>query len=532
MAYELPTDLVRMAESGRLIPFAGAGLSAAVGLPTWRVMLEKASDVVESGPSFADLEKSCGGNLLQVAEYLFIGSGGHIGPLRQKLAECLVTSSIDIVQSACHVELFNVGAPQVYTTNYDDLIEKVYKSLGDGCEVVALPRYLALGGASTRTQVVKYHGDLRYEQTLVLTESSYYERMDFESPMDLKFRSDLLGRSVLFLGYSFSDINIRMIWHKLMQMMRDVPERDRPTSWIIRFDDDPIQEALNLAAGIQTIVLGPLPDAEDGGSPTQRLAAFLVELSIAVSRNGFNIVANHKQYVSFALLDGIDRPFDESRAVRLGRVALSRDALKNIQALANRVIPLSLADAVNLTFTRLATAVWVPSQSGVILSAAMNAISQGYLSMGVSSAVLRSLMRTTSRKALFARTDEYLRDHEESFPWRAVFGWPQPPSFPAYMLRLFRSEVAAHQRFPGDVDLLYIYDMALRLRDGLIVLTEPLNDEESAELIELINQVESLHDGLLAAYQPDPDSPPPKSLADQLEARLMDLDVLIEEDES
>jgi len=520
MTYELPTELVRMANEGRLIPFAGAGLSASVGLPAWRSMLDVASDILDTGPTFAEIEKSCSGNLLQIAEYLFIASGGHIGPLRQKLAECLITSGIDITQSGCHVELFNIGAPQIYTTNYDDLIEKTYRVLGEGCDVVALPRHLALGGASSKPQVVKYHGDLRYEQTLVLTESSYYERMDFESPMDLKFRSDLLGRSVLFVGYSFSDINIRMIWHRLMQMMKDVPERDRPISWIIRFDDDPIQEALNLAAGIRTIVLTEIPGIINGGTPTQRLAAFLIDLSLSVAQHGFNAVASRRQFVSSSLLEEIDRAFD-AKSLRLGRAPLPATALRNVDALGRRTIPETLADSVSATFLRLSAVVWTaaPGQIVAVLRAVFNAVFQGFLAPGQSGVIMRSLMRGPSRTALFEVVDQSLAESGRTIPWRQLFGQTQAASFAVFLMRALQAELATHERYSGDVDLLYIYDLAVRVRRGLLPVTD-LDGDALQELDTLIERAANLYGGLLGTYDVDADAPPPKSMADALEENL------------
>src|SRR5205085_5246238 len=139
-------------------------------------------------------------------------------------------------------------------TNVDYLVETTFRELRLPYDTVALPKQVALA-RDQKTQIVKYHGDLRHEATLVLTESSYYSRLDFESPMDLKFRSDLLGRSVLFMGYSFSDINIRIIWFKLMEMMRDVPEADRPSSCIVRFERNPVLEELYQGVGIKTLCL-------------------------------------------------------------------------------------------------------------------------------------------------------------------------------------------------------------------------------------------------------------------------------------
>ena len=66
-----------------------------------------------------------------------------------------------------------------------------------------------------KTQIIKFHGDFDDDSSLVLTESSFFIALDFESPLDIKLRSDSLEKSLLFIGYSLSDINIRYMLYKL-----------------------------------------------------------------------------------------------------------------------------------------------------------------------------------------------------------------------------------------------------------------------------------------------------------------------------
>ncbi len=81
-------------------------------------------------------------------------------------------------------------------------------------------------------QVVKFHGDLEVgnEDTVVLTERQYFDRMRLEAAPDQCLRADLLGNVFLFIGYSFSDANIRDIWHRMERLRRDV--RPGPTAWL------------------------------------------------------------------------------------------------------------------------------------------------------------------------------------------------------------------------------------------------------------------------------------------------------------
>ncbi|TQJ31473.1 SIR2 family protein [Microbacterium sp. SLBN-146] len=301
----LPDDLVTLAAERRLIPFVGAGFSASLGLPSWERLLEQVCEHTDGVVSFEELKEATNGDYLQIAEYLYLRHDRQIGPIRHQIETSFASSAADPTRSGAHIELVNLDAGQIYTTNYDDMIERLFRSLGKSVTPVVLPKDVALADPD-RTQVVKYHGDLKHERTLVLTESAYYKRLDFESPMDLKFRSDLLGKSVLFMGYSFRDVNIRIIWFKLMEMMRDVPEADRRPSYIVRFESNPALEALYAAVGLKTIVLKP-----DGKSPTDRersdlLGAFLLELSLRAGREPSR-TSEGTRYVSTALLTAVSR---------------------------------------------------------------------------------------------------------------------------------------------------------------------------------------------------------------------------------
>lgn len=527
--YELPPALVRMASERRLIPFVGAGFSAAVGLPGWRDMLRSACDVLEDGPDFDTIERSCGGNLLQAAEYLFIASGNHIGPLRQRIGDVFQTSSVNVVRSGAHVELVNLGAPLVYTTNYDDLIERTHRELGQQCDVIALPRHLALGSGLDKPQVVKYHGDLRYEDTLVLTERSYYRRLDFESPMDLKFRSDLLGRSVLFLGYSFNDVNIRVVWHKLMQMMQDVPEQDRPVSWILRFEEDPIQEALNLAAGIRTIVLHPL-DEPGGDNYSLRLQAFLLDLNLAAVSDARTGWVPHKQMPRQFVSSFVARPLpspagDSSQKRRVRRNASAVVSPAILRALATREIPEELAPDVDDLIGGLART-FSAAQFQSVTRAALNAIRCDRFGPGISFAILRSLGRAATRR-LVQEARELSVLSNGDFPWREIYKQPQPLDALESLTKLLVAELGNHGEddfVSPDTDILFALDTVLRLLNGEVAAQAPVPPSLREEAERAVARARDLYT-VLAAYEPVQGQGPDFAQEQKLEEELPSIDV-------
>jgi predicted NUDIX family phosphoesterase len=75
----------------------------------------------------------------------------------------------------------------------------------------------------SQTQVIKFHGDLNSPNEMVLSESHYEQRMRLESAMDLKLRSDILGRAILFVGYSFRDPNIAYLFRTVNEKFSTLP---------------------------------------------------------------------------------------------------------------------------------------------------------------------------------------------------------------------------------------------------------------------------------------------------------------------
>lgn len=336
----IPDELASMLAEGRVIPFIGAGFSLNLGLPSWHKLLREIYDELEppvhataTPLKYERLSRGEQADPLQLAEYLFLRAGADFGPILYRLSRSLFKHD-PVETSTPHIELANLSAPLVYTTNYDDLIERTYRTLGREVVTVIQPRDLAGLTADKRLQVVKYHGDLQYESSIVFTQRQYYSRLGLDSPIDIKLRADLFGRSVLFLGYGFQDINIRLIWFKLMEAMRGVPERRRPTSYIVLFKPDPLLEALYQEDGIHTIVL-----TRDEATPdADAFSRFMVNLSVRAASHGWHN-PQLERFVSPGLLDSINDAFNADSGtvdeIMSGRVA------EFLGALGDRIVPSS-----------------------------------------------------------------------------------------------------------------------------------------------------------------------------------------------
>ena len=178
----------------KLIPFIGAGCSARFEFPTWSGLLDVIAEELDWDPAVFKLS----GSYLQLAEY-YVAKKGAIGPLRSKLDRLLAAPDAEIAASVAHEKLVSLNFPLIYTTNFEGVIERAFElheaKYGKKCHVIAnIDSFLEI--KDNEVQLVKFHGTFSDDASLVLTESQYFERMAFESPLDIKLRADMLGRTL------------------------------------------------------------------------------------------------------------------------------------------------------------------------------------------------------------------------------------------------------------------------------------------------------------------------------------------------
>lgn len=164
------------------------------------------------------------------------------------------SSSIDIAASEIHKLIAKGNFPKIYTTNYDRWLELAHEHYGIVHSKVASVADL-VSVVEGRRQIVKFHGDFDDDLSIVLDETSYYERLSFDSPLDIKLSNDVLGNSVLFIGYSITDINIRLLFYRLTKMWgRHALASARPKSYLFTNRPNPVAEEVLGHWGIEMIV--------------------------------------------------------------------------------------------------------------------------------------------------------------------------------------------------------------------------------------------------------------------------------------
>lgn len=241
-------ELKKAIKEKNVILFVGAGISATLGLPTWDSLI---TEIGNNLGYDADLFKQYGDSLI-LAEYYVILKG-RIGELRSWMDQKWNISKKKIKDSKIHEMIVKLDFPTIYTTNYDHCLERAFDAWNKNYQkIVDVDDLVSLDNSTT--QIIKFHGDTISDESIVLTESSYFERLNFESPLDIKLRSDMLGKTILFVGYSLSDINIRLLIYKLDQLWKKSNASKRPQSYIFLPTPNSIQQKIFENRGITTII--------------------------------------------------------------------------------------------------------------------------------------------------------------------------------------------------------------------------------------------------------------------------------------
>ena len=180
--------------------------------PSWSELVDRAAEILEFDN--ADLARVRGTDL-QILEYFKLENSGQTAKLTNWLSKLMVPTDEALRESPIHKSLSLLNKCRLfYTTNFDDFLERSFRLNERPCKVSAVESQM--GGIDNQCEVIKFHGDLDHPDQIVLTEFDYEKRMSLSTALDQRLKADLLGRVILFIGYSFRDPNVSYLFRLFM----------------------------------------------------------------------------------------------------------------------------------------------------------------------------------------------------------------------------------------------------------------------------------------------------------------------------
>lgn len=203
----LPRDIdtfinkfVKELEEENAAIFAGAGLSVSAGFVSWKTLLKPIAH--ELG-----LDIDAETDLVSIAQYHFNEKQNRSG-LNQELIEQF---SRGHKASENHHILARLPIKTYWTTNYDKLIEDTLTATGKIPDVKYTLDQLKLTKPKRDAVVYKMHGDIDHPDDAVLMKDDYERYGTTREPFVTALSGDLVSKTFLFLGFSFTDPNLDYI---------------------------------------------------------------------------------------------------------------------------------------------------------------------------------------------------------------------------------------------------------------------------------------------------------------------------------
>lgn len=180
--------------------FIGAGISVGAGYPSWKDLLREIGD--ELGVNSNDVS-----DLAALAQWSVRKSAGRTrinSVIKSKLApEKPIPQALETIA--------RLPIRNIWTTNYDRLIERAFSEIGRPLDPVSVAADLSTRLRPGAVRLFKMHGSVDQLNSIVIATDDYELYRLNRGPFLPLLQAHMTSFSMLFLGLSFTDPNIRHV---------------------------------------------------------------------------------------------------------------------------------------------------------------------------------------------------------------------------------------------------------------------------------------------------------------------------------
>lgn len=197
-------DFVKDLSERNVAVFAGAGMSQSQGFVNWTELLR---EIAEDLGLSVDKEY----DLLSITQYHANENAG-----RAKLNRKILEEFSDLPAPAeNHKILARLPITTFWTTNYDRLVEDALKQANKVPDIKHEVKQLANTRPKRDAVVYKMHGDVEHPADAILTKHQYEAYYKTHEPFITALSGDLISKTFLFIGFSFTDPNLNYVLGRL-----------------------------------------------------------------------------------------------------------------------------------------------------------------------------------------------------------------------------------------------------------------------------------------------------------------------------
>ncbi|MCF0072221.1 SIR2 family protein [Dyadobacter sp. CY261] len=213
-------DYLKKIINGEAAIFAGAGLSVGAGFVDWRQLLKNIAEEIE-------LEVDKEYDLISLAQFHVNEKGGR-GRINQTIIEEFKENA-EI--SPNHEILARLPIRIFWTTNYDSLIEDALEQASKRVDTKHMVSQLPDTTFKRDAVVYKMHGDAKFPAQAIITKDDYEQYHIKNEAFVTALSSDLISKTFLFIGFSFTDPNLDYILSRVRLFLN---ENTRPHYCLIK----------------------------------------------------------------------------------------------------------------------------------------------------------------------------------------------------------------------------------------------------------------------------------------------------------
>lgn len=208
--------------SHQLCLFTGTGFSKAVtgnSAPSWQSLLEEMCNKLNNANELKSaLFPSTGGalSLEESAQVIALEYTKNDKSIHDEIArvitEIKLTGDNKVIE-----DFFQGNSLRVVTTNYDKLAEE----LADPKKCHSIAPGMPVPRSQAKVKVYHVHGSISSPRDMVVTSDDYFRFINTESYFSRKLSTLLHENTVVILGYSLGDINLKAIINDYKKFSRD-----------------------------------------------------------------------------------------------------------------------------------------------------------------------------------------------------------------------------------------------------------------------------------------------------------------------